>query len=129
MVQTMDKNNGIGLAAPQIGVSKRIIVLKTDVEGQEFFELINPKILHSSRETTTEEEGCLSFPDIFIKIKRPAEIKVEGQDITGKKIKFTAKGLLARALCHEIDHLNGILFFDKLGFFQKIKFKILNRWP
>jgi peptide deformylase len=127
MVQTMERNNGVGLAAPQVGENKRIVVIKTDIEGQEFFELVNPKILKKSKETKKEEEGCLSFPKTFFKVKRPKEIEVEGIDINGKKIKFTAEGLVARALCHEIDHLDGILFIDRLNFFQKIKFKLFKR--
>jgi len=129
MVQTMEKGNGIGLAAPQVGVNKRIVVIKTGIEGQEFFELINPKILKKSNDLVLGEEGCLSFPDVFINIRRPKEIEVEGQDISGKKIELTAKGLLARVLCHEIDHLNGVLFFDRLSFFQKLKFKLFHRSP
>lgn len=127
MVQTMEKSKGIGLAAPQVGVSKRIIVIKTGIEGQEFFELINPKILKKDKDLVLGEEGCLSFPETFISVKRPKEIEVEGQDISGKKIKFVAKNVLARVLCHEIDHLNGILFFDRLSFFQKLKFKLFHR--
>jgi len=127
MTQTMERNNGIGLAAPQVGVLKRIIVVKTDIEGQRFFELINPKILEKSKETEIGEEGCLSFPGFFLKIKRPKEIEVEGEDINGEKINFKAKGLFARVLCHEIDHLDGILFCDRLGFWQRLKFTLLKR--
>ena len=127
MVQTMEKNNGVGLAAPQVGENKRIVVIKTDIEGQEFFELVNPKILKKSKETKKEEEGCLSFPKIFFKVERPKEIEVEGIDINGKKTKIKALGIMARVLCHEIDHLDGILFIDRLNFFQKIKFKLFKR--
>jgi peptide deformylase len=127
MVQTMERNNGVGLAAPQVGENKRIIVMRTDIEGQEFFELVNPKILKKSKETEINEEGCLSFPKIFFKVKRPKEIEVGGIDINGKEIKLKAPGLMARVLCHEIDHLDGILFIDRLSFFQKIKFKLFKR--
>lgn len=129
MAQTMEKTNGVGLAAPQVGVNKRIIIIKTDIEGQEFFELINPKILKKSKEMELGEEGCLSFPKVFLNINRPKEVEVEGRDITGKLVQFRTKGLLARVLCHEIDHLNGVLFFDHLNFFQKAKFKLLNKLP
>lgn len=124
MVQTMEKNQGIGLAAPQIGILKRIIVLQADLKNQRILVLVNPKILSKSRGTKKNEEGCLSFPNVFLEIKRAKEIEVEGVDITGKKIKIKAEGLLARVLQHEIDHLNGVLFFKRLGLFQRLKFRL-----
>ena len=124
MAQTMAKNQGIGLAAPQVGVSKRIIIVATDLAGQRIFEMINPKIIKRSKETAVGEEGCLSFPGIFLKIKRAKEVEVEGLDIKGRKINLKAKDLLARVFQHEIDHLDGILFFNRLGIIQKIKFKL-----
>ena len=124
MAQTMVENQGIGLAAPQVGESKRVIVVVTDLEGQGIFELINPRIIRKSKEMETGEEGCLSFPGIFLKIKRAKEVDVEGLDIKGEKIRLKAKGLLARVFQHEIDHLDGILFFHRLNFAQKIKFRI-----
>jgi len=86
--------------------------------------LINPKIVKKSKEKEKDKEGCLSFPGIFLEIKRAKEIMVEGQDIKGREIRLRAKGLLARVLQHEIDHLDGILFFDRLGFLKRIKFKL-----
>jgi len=124
MAQTMIKNQGVGLAAPQVGVSKKIIVVATDLTGQRILEIINPKIIKKSKESEIEEEGCLSFPGIFLKIKRAKEIEVEGMDIKGRKINLKAKGFLARVFQHEIDHLDGILFFHRLSFIQKIKFRI-----
>lgn len=124
MVQTMEENQGIGLAAPQVGVIKRVIVVQTDLEGRRILGLVNPKILKKSPETKINIEGCLSFPGIFLRIKRAKETEVEGIDIKGKKIKIKAKGLLARVFQHEIDHLDGILFFNRLNFVQKIKFKM-----
>ncbi len=124
MAQTMVENQGVGLAAPQVGESKRVIVVVTDLEGQGIFELINPRIIRKSKEMETGEEGCLSFPGIFLKIKRAKEVDVEGLDIKGEKIRLKAKGLLARVFQHEIDHLDGILFFHRLNFAQKIKFRI-----
>ena len=118
MIETMQKNNGIGLAAPQVGVLKRIIVAET-ANGPKGF--INPRILKKSKETEIIEEGCLSFPGLFLKIKRAKEIEIEAFDEEGKKIK--AEGLLARVLQHEIDHLNGILFIDKINIFQRWKVK------
>jgi len=124
IAQTMKKNKGNGLAAPQVGVLKRIIVVQADLENQHILGLINPIILETSRKKKKNIEGCLSFPGIFLKIKRATKIEVEGLDIRGKKIKLEAKGLLARVFQHEIDHLDGILFFKRLNFLQKIKFKL-----
>ncbi len=124
MVQTMKKGQGIGLAAPQVGVSKRVIVVQTDLGGQRILALVNPKIIKKSFETEVGEEGCLSFPGIFLEIKRAKEVEVGGLDIKGKKIKLEAKGLLARVFQHEIDHLDGILFFNRLSFIKKIRFKL-----
>ncbi len=123
MVQTMKKGQGIGLAAPQVGVLKRVIVVQTDLGGQRILALVNPKIIKKGFETEVSEEGCLSFPGIFLEIKRAKEVEVEGLDIKGKKIKLKAKGLLARVFQHEIDHLDGILFIDKISFWQKLKIR------
>ena len=128
MTQTMVKSNGIGISAPQVGVLKRIIVIRTNLSGEGFFELINPKILEKSKETEIIEEGCLSFPGVFLKIKRPKTIEVEGLDINGKKIRLMAKGFSARIFQHEIDHLDGILFFNRLSFFKRLKFKLKKPW-
>lgn len=124
MVQTMTKGQGIGLAAPQVGVLRRVIVVHGDFKGQRILCLINPKITKMSKEKEKDMEGCLSFPEIFLEIKRAKEVEVKGLDINGKKVKIKAKGLLARALQHEIDHLDGILFFNRLGIIAKIKFKL-----
>jgi peptide deformylase len=118
MTEAMEKNDGVGLAAPQIGELKRIIVIKTN-QGPKAF--INPKILNKSRKTETLEEGCLSFPGLFLRIKRAKEIEIEAFDEKSKKIK--AEGILAKVLQHEIDHLDGILFIDKISFWQKLKIR------
>jgi len=123
MVQTMKEGQGIGLAAPQVGVSKRVIVVQTDLGGQRILALVNPKIIKKSQEKEMDEEGCLSFPGIFLEIKRAKEVEIEGLDIKGKKIKLKAKGLLARVFQHEIDHLDGILFIDRISFWQKLKIR------
>ena len=112
MVETMHKYNGVGLAAVQVGVLKRVIVIDLyDDKGP--IKLINPVIVKEKGEQEVDE-GCLSFPNKFAKMIRPAEVTVEALDENGKKIKIHAKELLAQALCHEIDHLNGIVFVDKM---------------
>ena len=124
MAQTMKKGQGVGLAAPQVGVLKRAITVQTDLKGRRILVLVNPKILKKSKETEISEEGCLSFPNIFLKIKRAKEIEIEGLDINGEKIKMKTQGLLARVFQHEVDHLDGILFFNRLSFIKKIGFKL-----
>lgn len=118
MIETMKKNNGMGLAAPQVGVAQRIIVVATEKEAKGF---INPRILKKSKEKVVITEGCLSFPNLFLKIKRPREIEIEALDNNGRKIKVG--GLLARVLQHEIDHLDGILFIDRIPFWQRFKIR------
>lgn len=113
MLETMHKFNGVGLAAVQVGILKRILVVHTDYEKEEPIIIINPEII-KQKGAQTVEEGCLSFPNKFAKVVRPEEITVEGLDENGKKIKISGKGLLAQALSHEIDHLNGEVFIDKI---------------
>lgn len=109
MKETMYKAEGVGLAAPQVGVLRRVVVI--DI-GEGLLELINPVVMHESGEQL-EEEGCLSIPGIRGQVKRPAKVIVRALDRKGETIEMTGSGLLAIALCHEIDHLNGILFTDK----------------
>ncbi len=112
MIETMHKYNGVGLAAVQVGILKRVITIDLyDDKGP--IVLINPIILKEKGEQEVEE-GCLSFPNRFGKIIRPAEIVVEYTDRTGKKVKTKAKELLAQAICHEVDHLEGEVFVDKV---------------
>ncbi|MDF2546843.1 MAG: peptide deformylase [Anaerosolibacter sp.] len=110
MIDTMYEADGVGLAAPQVGVLKRIIVI--DV-GEGIIELINPVIVESAGEQI-DVEGCLSIPGITGEVKRPARVVVRGLNRSGKTIEIIGEELLARALCHEIDHLDGILFTDKV---------------
>lgn len=110
-VKTMIDHDGIGLAAPQIGKSIKLIAIQTK-DGPEIF--INPKITSKSLKKEIAEEGCLSLPKIFGKVKRAYKITVRFQDEKGNKQKIVAKGLYARVLQHEIDHLDGILFIDKI---------------
>ena len=112
MAETMYKANGVGLAAPQVGILKRIIVIDLyDDKGP--IKLVNPVIIKEKGEQEVEE-GCLSFPNQYAKIIRPMEVKVKALNENGEEIKISAKGLLAQALAHEIDHLDGILFIDKI---------------
>lgn len=113
MIETMHKFNGVGLAAVQVGVLKRVVVIHTDYEKEEPIILINPEIKKEKGEQVVDE-GCLSFPNKFAKVVRPEEVTVEGLDRDGKRIKITGKGLLAQAISHEVDHLNGEVFIDKI---------------
>ncbi|GAW91425.1 peptide deformylase [Calderihabitans maritimus] len=110
MADTMYEAKGVGLAAPQIGVSKRVIVV--DV-GNGLIEMINPEIIESSG-SEVAVEGCLSIPGVHGEVERAARVKVRGLNRKGKEIEIEGEGLLARALQHEIDHLNGVLFIDKV---------------
>ncbi len=110
MIETLHKKeDAVGLAAVQIGILKNVIVI--DV-GQGVLEIVNPSIVEKKGEQI-EYEGCLSYPEIYKKVKRPAYVKVKAYDRNGKEYTIEGEGLLARALCHEIDHLNGIVFLDR----------------
>ena len=112
MIETMHKYNGVGLAAVQVGILKRIIVIDIyDDNGP--IAMINPVIIKTKGEQEVEE-GCLSFPNKFAKMIRPAEVVAEYTDREGKRKKIKAKELLAQAICHEVDHLNGEVFIDKI---------------
>lgn len=112
MLDTMYKANGVGLAAVQVGVLKQVIVIDID-DGEGPIVLINPKIIKEKGEQEVEE-GCLSFPNKYAKVIRPAEIVVEALNREGKTIKIKAKELLAQAISHEVDHLQGTVFVDKI---------------
>ena len=109
MIETMYDADGVGLAAPQVGILKRIVVV--DI-GEGVQALINPEIINETGEQT-DYEGCLSVPGVRAKVKRPAEVLVKALDKNGSEIEIKGSGLMARALCHELDHLDGILFIDK----------------
>jgi len=114
LILTMRKQDGIGLAAPQIGESVRIAVIDDSGGEKEPYVLINPEITHFSEEREDFEEGCLSIPDINLKVNRPSKVSVTAYDEDGKQYSIeNADKLLARAFQHEIDHLNGILFVDR----------------
>ena len=112
MLETMYHYNGVGLAAVQVGILKQIIVIDVEDENGPYV-LINPKIL-KTKGSKECDEGCLSFPNEFGKVVRPTEVTVEFYDRTAQKIKLKAKDLLAQAICHECDHLEGVLFVDKV---------------
>ncbi len=117
MLETMYEAPGIGLAGIQVGVAKRIITIDTsrDEDPRKPLYLINPEILTLSDDRSTYEEGCLSIPDYFAEIERPATVRVRYVDYDGKQQELQADGLLATVIQHEIDHLNGVLFVDYLS--------------
>ncbi|CCJ34182.1 MULTISPECIES: peptide deformylase [Caloramator] len=110
MVDTMYEANGVGLAAPQVGILKRIIVV--DV-GEGLYKLINPEIVFEEGEQV-DEEGCLSIPNRSGTVKRPKKVKVKALNERGEEVILDAEDLFARAICHEIDHLNGVLYIDRI---------------
>lgn len=120
MLFTMKQSSGIGLAAPQVGIKKNIIV--ADI-GEKPIKLANPEII-KVKGTDKLEEGCLSVPGALVKIVRPYEVVVKGLNENGEVVELEAKGLLARVLLHEIDHLNGKLIVDYMNFLEKIKYKL-----
>lgn len=112
MIETMYKYNGVGLAAVQVGILKRVVVIDIE-DGEGVRVLINPKITKTKGEQEVDE-GCLSFPNQYAKVIRPKEVTVEALDRSGNKIVIKAKDLLAQAICHELDHLEGITFVDQM---------------
>jgi len=112
MAETMYTASGVGLAALQVGVPKRIILVDGEEDG--LIVLINPMIIKSEGEVVAEE-GCLSVPDIYSQVKRSSKVTIKALNENGDPIEITEEGLIARALQHEIDHLDGILFIDRIG--------------
>ena len=121
MIETMYKAPGIGLAAVQVGILKKIIVIdiSRDEEKKNPLFLVNPEITYQSKDTSVYEEGCLSLPGQFAEIERPAACSVKFIDYFGKKQTLKAEGLLATCIQHEVDHLNGVLFIDYLSKLKK----------
>lgn len=117
MCDFMINNHGIGLAANQIGITKRVFVMGShNIDGfPKPFALFNPKILEVSEEQDLYKEGCLSYPNLWLSIKRPSVIKVEYQDSKGNIIEAAMSGLVARCFQHELDHLDGVCFVDKVS--------------
>lgn len=115
MFETMYHAEGIGLAGPQVGVSKRVIVVDVREEGCEPFALVNPRVVERGPESEKGEEGCLSIPGVSALVERATRVVVEGLNEDGQALRIEADGLLGRCLLHEIDHLDGILFIDHLS--------------
>lgn len=115
MLETMYAHDGVGLAGPQIGVARRIIVIDPQSGDSAPFALVNPEVVESGEETERAEEGCLSIPGLAEVVERPATVVVEGLTAEGKPRRIEAEGLLARILQHEVDHLDGILFIDRVS--------------
>src|SRR5712672_3203226 len=113
MFETMYEAPGIGLAAIQVGVPRRVVTM--DLAEKEPRVFINPEILWTSEEKATYEEGCLSIPEFYEDVERPAQVRVKYLDLEGKENEVDASGLLATCLQHEIDHLNGVLFIDHIS--------------
>lgn len=122
MRDTLIKANGVGLAAPQVGVSLRLIIIRIpqDEEKTDEYFLINPEVVRRSGERIVKE-GCLSIPGYIGEIKRSEKLRIKGTDISGREQKLQAEGLLAEALEHEIDHLNGVLYVDYLESQDKLQ--------
>lgn len=124
MIETMHAAPGVGLAAPQVGVEKRVAVVDVSVgaEPAQLHVLVNPRVVEKSG-LEADVEGCLSLPGITDKVERPTAVKVVAQNLRGEEFELPAEGFFARALCHEIDHLNGILFVDHLRGLRRERMK------
>jgi len=116
MLQTMYSADGIGLAAPQVGVNKRLIVVDIDPENSARppLVLINPQVKQASAELAVDQEGCLSVPGVYADVRRSQKIIATYRDLSGKPMQIEASGLLARCILHEIDHLDGVMFVDRV---------------
>jgi peptide deformylase len=116
MLKTMYSSDGIGLAAPQVAVNKQLIVVDVDPENAAAppLILINPKVIRASKEVCTDKEGCLSIPGVYLDVVRPTAIEVSFKDENGRPKKLQAADLLARCILHEMDHLTGVMFVDRV---------------
>jgi peptide deformylase len=128
MFETMYHEEGIGLAAPQIGVPRRVIVLdlRREDHDDEPIALVNPRLTWKSTETAKQTEGCLSIPGLEEIVERAAKVRIEARDPEGEPIEMEADDLLARALQHEVDHLDGILFIDRVSALRRRM--LLKKW-
>jgi peptide deformylase len=126
MFETMYDAEGVGLAAPQVGVGQRLVVVDSREAGSAPLTLVNPRVVEASGLTEKAEEGCLSIPGLRDVVERSASVVVEGLDLDEQPVRVEAEGLLARILLHEIDHLDGILFLDRLSPLKRRM--LLKRW-
>ncbi len=124
MFVTMKQGKGVGLAAPQVGVSQRLFVIQVDGDKPRVF--INPEIVETSVELAGFEEGCLSIPGVYADLDRPAEVRVQAWNERGRRFVLGAEGFLARVVQHELDHLNGVLFTDRLP--ERSRDKLLKQY-
>src|SRR5512140_2755649 len=126
MFETMYEADGVGLAAPQVGVSQRVIVIDPHEQDVKPLGLVNPVIVQSADDVERGEEGCLSIPGLKDIVERPAAVVVEALDADGQPVRIEAEGLLARVLQHEVDHLDGVLFIDRVSPLKRKM--LLKRW-
>lgn len=124
MFEVMAAGKGIGLAAPQVGRSERFFVVHVDRDKPRVF--INPEITAMAEDLVPYEEGCLSIPGLYADVKRPSAIKIQAYNEKGRPFSLDAEGLLARVVQHELDHLNGILFIDKLSEAKRVR--LISQW-
>lgn len=124
MIDSMREEQGIGLAGPQVGVTKRIFA--AGLVDEQPIVFINPEIIETSQETVVFEEGCLSIPGVYADVRRPSMIKIQAQDVKGKPFTLEASGMLARVIQHENDHLQGVLFVDKLS--DPVRERVLSQY-
>lgn len=120
MASAMVRFQGVGLAGPQVNAGKRIIVVKDE---KETLVCINPRILWKSKEQDIQEEGCLSLPELYLKIKRPKEVHVRYTDLEGNIVERSVAGLTARIFQHEIDHINGILIINRVNLWKRLRLR------
>ncbi|MCI0405844.1 MAG: peptide deformylase [candidate division Zixibacteria bacterium] len=121
MMATMEAASGVGLAGNQVGVLKQIFVADTasfEITGSKL-AVVNPEIVFRSSEEAIEEEGCLSIPGVYAEVRRPKKIKLAGRNLKGEKMELDAEDMIARVFCHETDHLNGVLFIDRLSALER----------
>ena len=125
MEETMAERDGLGLAATQVGVDMRMLILDPyafegdEGRGKPNVVIINPEVIWESEEKITGEEGCLSFPGVFIQVERPASVTIRAQDASGETFELSGSRLGARAILHEIDHLNGVVMIDHVSHFSR----------
>lgn len=122
MLDTMRAEGGLGLAANQVGVAERVFVVEVPakVGPPKNYTILNPRITFRSKEKETVDEGCLSFPQIYGPIERPAEVEIQGMDLNGNPVQIRGAGMLGRAFQHELDHLDGIVFIERMNLVHRV---------